>query len=124
MHFNDLYPHLRAIFPHIKEMEVCYKFESLRHVKPYSHGVSSIQLPKHDPNKDDISRHATTDKGKLMRYQPEIKNYWQLRDVIPGKIVFFRDEHTGSLSNTKLSPLMKYILRSSYILSTVWAGGN
>lgn len=43
------------------------EIKSPRNVLSYIHEVSIVWLPKHDPPKDDISKHVDVERGKVIR---------------------------------------------------------
>lgn len=64
------------------------------------HVVSPTWLPKHDLNKDNISRHANMDRGPHKRPQPQAKNYRQPRKLDSER----NNEHIGyPISNNQSS---------------------
>lgn len=50
-------------------------------VRCYTHMVSTMYPPEHEPNKASNKRHAEVHRGKPGRAQPCIKNYTQLRNA-------------------------------------------
>ena len=81
---------------------------SPRNSRTYAHKYSPIWLFKHKLNKDNSNRYVSIAGETLPRPQLYINNY-NLGILRPGEIVFYREEHTNWLANTKWLALKTYM---------------